>query len=537
MTKYVLKRLLHGAFSIVVVILIVMVLVYGLMDRNLVFAKDGGYTKQSNNTKTIYMYQKWEEFGYLDYFAYPDYLNMLVKDGEIDEETRTAAVTLGRAEDGSDDSEVTAKYVAQFNDYCKKNGMTVVRLPAVLSRGRLAKGGQQYLFAHKDYSVLMRLWNYFKGLIFIDNIHYVPEENDIGERKLTFTLYDPLYNPTDKDGNYINDEKVFSPAIIGNGTKNKYLVYFDGKFPYIHQNLATIHLGTSFTVNQGVDVYDTMNRNQGAWVQSLITYPTGLQEMSADNLHTATYIAGSRETSTLLSDRFTDDYTNTAANLSSMSRIGYSFVIGIISTILVYILGLPIGVLMARYKEGILDKVGTVYIMFISAVPSLAYIFIFKGIGRAIGLPSLFDMDNPSWLMYILPIVSLALPSIASMMKWMRRYMIDQMNSDYVKFARSGGMSETEIFFKHVMKVSAIPIIQGIPGSLLFAMTGALITERVYLVPGAGGLLIDAINMYDNAVIVGVTLFYAILSVLSLILGDVLMAMVDPRISFTEKAR
>ncbi|RAZ94360.1 ABC transporter permease, partial [Klebsiella oxytoca] len=57
--------------------------------------------------------------------------------------------------------------------------------------------------------------------------------------------------------------------------------------------------------------------------------------------------------------------------------MGYSFVIGIISTLLVYILGLPIGVLMARYKEGLLDKFGTLYIMFISAVPSLAYIFIF----------------------------------------------------------------------------------------------------------------------------------------------------------------
>lgn len=235
--------------------------------------------------------------------------------------------------------------------------------------------------------------------------------------------------------------------------------------------------------------------------------------------------------------RYTDDYTNVQTFRNNKSRMGYSFVIGIISTLLVYILGLPIGVLMARYKEGLLDKFGTLYIMFISAVPSLAYIFIFKGIGRAMGLPWTFDMDAETRLMYVLPIVSLALPSIAGMMKWMRRYMIDQMNSDYVKFARAGGMSETEIFFKHVMKVAAIPIFQGIPGSLLFAMTGALITERVYLVPGAGGLLIDAINQYDNSVIVGVTLFYTVLSVLSLILGDVVMATVDPRISFTEKAR
>ena len=77
----------------------------------------------------------------------------------------------------------------------------------------------------------------------------------------------------------------------------------------------------------------------------------------------------------------------------------------------------------------------------------------------------------------------------------------------------------------------------GVPGNLLFAMTGAIITERVYVVPGAGNLLTNAINAYDNGVIVGVTLFYAILTVTSIILGDVLMSVMDPRISFTTKAR
>lgn len=68
-------------------------------------------------------------------------------------------------------------------------------------------------------------------------------------------------------------------------------------------------------------------------------------------------------------------------------------------------------------------------------------------------------------------------------------------------------------------------------------MIGAIITERVYVVPGAGNLLTEAINKYDNGVIVGVTLFYALLSVVSLILGDILMATVDPRISFSTKDR
>ena len=122
-------------------------------------------------------------------------------------------------------------------------------------------------------------------------------------------------------------------------------------------------------------------------------------------------------------------------------------------------------------------------------------------------------------------------------MRWMRRYMIDQSSADYVKFARSGGLSEQEIFRKHIMKNAAIPIVHGIPASVLGALIGAIITERVYVVPGAGNLLTTAINYYDNGVIVGVTLFYASLSVISVILGDVLMSMVDPRISFSSKSR
>ena len=139
--------------------------------------------------------------------------------------------------------------------------------------------------------------------------------------------------------------------------------------------------------------------------------------------------------------------------------------------------------------------------------------------------------------MYVLPIISLSLPSIANLMKWLRRYMIDQMNSDYVKFARSGGLSEGEIFRKHILKNAIIPIVHDIPASILFALTGAIITERVYVVPGVGNMLTRAINAYDNGVIVGMVLFYAVLTVTSVILGDVLMSVLDPRISFTAKAR
>jgi oligopeptide transport system permease protein len=212
-------------------------------------------------------------------------------------------------------------------------------------------------------------------------------------------------------------------------------------------------------------------------------------------------------------------------------------VIGIISVILAYLMAVPLGITMALNKDKTIDKLGTLYIIFIMAVPSLGYIFIFRAIGSLMKLPTTFNVQTPTWLMYILPVISLSLPSIANLMKWLRRYMIDQMNADYVKFARSGGLSEGQIFRKHVLKNAIIPIVHGIPGSVLGALTGAIITERVYMVPGIGNVLTEAINKYDNGVIVGVALFYALLSVTSFILGDVLMSMMDPRISFTSKQR
>ncbi|MCD8133836.1 MAG: ABC transporter permease [Clostridiales bacterium] len=523
MAKYLITRILRGVISVVAVVAIIMIMIYGLMDRTLIFASDGTYSKMTNNAKVVYRYSKWEEYGYLDYVPYADYLQELADRGEIDEETRAEAVSIGRTEEN--DSELVSEYVESFTLYYESQGYRVVRLDAVLQgTKRVASGGSQQLFAYRNIPLGRRLISYFSSIFVIDNIHNV--EDIDGERGLTFTWYDPVYG----------GEK-FSPAIMGNGTTHKYLVYFDNHFPFFHQNVLTIHLGTSYVVNKGVDAFTTMTSSQGSYVKSNITYPTGLTESSADDLHTATYVQGSLSSSAVLEARYTDDYTNVTTIKSGFSKMGYSFLIGIIAVIIAYALGIPLGITMARRKDKLLDQIGTVYIIFILAVPSLAYIFLFKAIGGKIGLPTTFDLDSSVKLMYLLPIVSLALPAIADLMKWLRRYMIDQMTSDYVKFARSGGLTEREIFTGHILKNASIPIIHDIPGTVLGALIGAIITERVYSVPGAGNLLTDAISKYDNSVIIGVAMFYAILTVASIIIGDILMSVADPRISFSSKNR
>ena len=516
MGKYLLKRLIHGIFSIVIVVAIVMLLIFSLLDRGAIFTNDPAYSKKSGNQRIIYEYQQWEKYGYVDFELYNDYINLQIQEGKISEEEATAAKKLGLT--AEKDTDVVKKWVKNFTEEFEKKGYTVERLAGKLTGGKVTIANTQNLIAYRDLNLFSRLWSFFSGIISIDSIHYV--EEDIEDRGIEFTLFDPLAGGK------------FSPAIIGKGTQNKYLLYFDSKFPFIHQNLISIHIGKSYSIYTNADLVEKMTGNQGSAIVEEKIYPTGVVKATSDDLHSARYVAGDISESNMA--LYGDKYYQFDTVSSGLSMVGNSFLIGIIATILTYLLGVPLGIIMARKKDKLVDNIGTIYIVFIMAVPSLAYIFMFSAIGSNLfGLPNHFGLEsNPAWLIYILPIVSLALPSIASIMKWLRRYMIDQMNSDYVKFARSGGLSEGEIFRKHILKNAAIPLVHGIPGSILGCLTGAIITESVYAVPGTGKLLTNAINKHDNGIIVGLTMFYACLSVLSLILGDILMALVDPRISF-----
>ena len=525
MGNYLLGRCLRGLLSVIAVVGIVMVLVYGCLDRELVFAADPVYSKQTGNSREVYKMQQWEKYGYVDYVPYAEYLQGLVQDGELTQQEYDAAVVFG--DTPSKDSPAAARQIAAFTQSFQEQGYQVTRLDAQ-TRGKTGKykeGGEPRLYAYRDIPVLGRLARYIGGLITVDSIYYVQE--DIQDRGLTFTLYDPAYGG-DK----------FAPAILGNGTQFKYLLYCDGRFPYIHQNLIRLNLGTSYSINTGAEVLETLTTSQGSFAHSKVTYPSGITQLSADDLHTARYIAGSLENGTAaVRQYYIDDYTGVQTNKNGLSKLGYSFTIGLLAVGLSYLLAVPMGLWMARRKDRLPDKLGSFYIVFIMAVPSLAYIFLFKAIGGSLGLPTTFDMEAPTWQMYVLPVLSLALPAAANVMKWLRRYLIDQMHADYVKFARADGLSEREIFRGQVLKNAIIPIVHGIPGAVLFAMTGAIITERVYVVPGAGNVLTRAINAYDNGVIVGMVLFYATLSVSSVILGDWLMSLTDPRIALTQKRR
>lgn len=220
-----------------------------------------------------------------------------------------------------------------------------------------------------------------------------------------------------------------------------------------------------------------------------------------------------------------------------------SMALGLAAMAISMAVGLPLGILMARstrtkYKIG--DKLGTVFIVLIQAMPSAVYHILiqFAGsqthIGKDIlGLPMLYDAANLKSI--ILPLISLSIGNIAYYAMWLRRYMVDESNKDYIRLARAKGLPGSVISRRHVFRNAMVPLIQYIPNSILFTLMGSLYVESLYSIPGMGGLLVTVIKRQDNTMVQALVLIYAAISILGLLFGDILMALLDPRISFTRK--
>ncbi len=214
-------------------------------------------------------------------------------------------------------------------------------------------------------------------------------------------------------------------------------------------------------------------------------------------------------------------------------KIPYSFKFGMGAIALSLTCGLCMGVFQAREKDRLFDRLGTGYIVFINAVPAAVYyLFLQLYITSATGLPILFAPEDPkSW---ILPTISMSLGGIAGYAMWIRRFMVDELNKDYIKLAKAKGMSSTGIMFKHVLRNAFVPMAQYLPTTLLMTIAGSIYIESLYSIPGMGGLLVDAISRQDNPLVQALVLIYATIGIVGLFLGDILMAIIDPRIKLVK---
>lgn len=213
-------------------------------------------------------------------------------------------------------------------------------------------------------------------------------------------------------------------------------------------------------------------------------------------------------------------------------KVPYSIKFGVAALSISLVFGMSLGILMARGKGKFSDKMGTLYIVIVNAVPAAVYfLFIQLYFSDWFNITMLFDVDNAkSW---ILPAISMSLGSLASYAMWMRRYMVDELNKDYIRLARAKGLRDKNIMVKHVMRNAFVPMAQYLPSAILFTISGSIYIESLYSIPGMGGLLVDAIQKQDNPLVQALVLIYSAISIVGLLLGDVFMAIVDPRIKLS----
>ena len=492
---YILSRLIRSIISVLIIMVIVFILVFTLVPRNSIFAKDDGFRKLATkpDEKVEYQYNIWQKLGYLEFVRSADYFQ---EKYEMNSPEMKAAL------------EPESKDAEDFKAEYEAKGFTVEKYP---------KSGRY--FAYKDIPVLKHVGIWLSNLIQIDTPWAIKDEN----------------NPELKRGLSFGTTETGGIALIGSGSKHKYLLYTDSHFPWLHQNIIKLTFGESYPTYQGLDVMDVLFDSQGKEVKRPITYATGKEAESGIIFGSLTY---KPVLDRLDKQKFEDNYANFKTQKDNPSMIGISFLMGIFAVVLSYGLGIPIGLLMAKRKDKLADKLGMAFIIFTIAVPSLAYIYLFRYLATAaFDLPNVFTTygasDVRSW---ILPVISLAIPSIGGLMLWTRRYVVDQTNQDYVKFAKAKGLNQGEIFRRHILKNASIPIVHGIPASLAGCIAGAIITESIYAVGGMGKMLPSAIQQYNNTMIVALAFIFSTVSVLSVLAGDVLITKVDPRISLTEKA-
>lgn len=216
-------------------------------------------------------------------------------------------------------------------------------------------------------------------------------------------------------------------------------------------------------------------------------------------------------------------------------RVALSMRFGLISVAISMFLGISLGIVQAAFKDGWLDYLGTAYQVFARAVPGLVTYSLILMAGTAIfKLPSMYSTRN-ELKSSILPIICLSFSSTAGHMLWIRRYMVDELNKDYIRLAKIKGMSTPAVMVKHVLRNAFVPMAQQLPGTVLMTISGSLLVERFFSIPGMGPLLTDAISRYDTNIVQALVILYASLGVLGVFLGDILMMIFDPRIRLVGK--
>lgn len=228
------------------------------------------------------------------------------------------------------------------------------------------------------------------------------------------------------------------------------------------------------------------------------------------------------------------------------SKLPVSMQFGFASLLLTYLVCIPLGVRKAIKAGGVFDRVSTIILNFTYSIPALVLgiflIVIFAGRLNMFPIGGLHSDDYESltnWGKFVdrahhfvLPLICYMIGGFTELSTLMRNSMLDVVKSDYVRTARSKGLSERVVIFKHALRNALIPIATGLGGFFGFFLAGSLIIETMFNLNGIGLLGYQSVMSRDYNVIMGITFISSLVLMFGRVFSDIIYVLIDPRIDF-----
>ena len=213
------------------------------------------------------------------------------------------------------------------------------------------------------------------------------------------------------------------------------------------------------------------------------------------------------------------------------SRLPISFELGFWAVIVGTVSGRIFGTVAAFKQNSIWDTLATMLSVIGVSVPS--YVFAL-GLSYYFGFqwrifPILFNLNDKAMSM-VLPVIALSLFTMASIARFTRTEMIEVLQSDYIQLAESKGVTGTRLLLKHVLRNASIPILTVLAPLIVGLMTGSMVVEQIFSIPGLGQLLVQAIQSNDFNIVMGISFIYSALFIFVMLIVDILYGLLDPRI-------
>ena len=204
--------------------------------------------------------------------------------------------------------------------------------------------------------------------------------------------------------------------------------------------------------------------------------------------------------------------------------------LGVIAAALAAVLGIVLGAVAALRRNSVLDKFIMVLTTAFISMPSFimgSFLLLFLSVKLG-----WFPANGSTTAGLVLPVVTLSLSPMANITRLTRSSMLDVLGQDYIRTARAKGVSGQKIIFGHALKNSLIPVLTYVGPMLAFIVTGSMVVEQIFAVPGIGRQFVSSITNRDYTMIMGTTIVLASLIVIMNLVTDILYKVVDPRIDF-----